>query len=110
LRRPGLPPVVAPDAPAPAAAQPGHADDRHESPPPPASAAARPGTLSVNAIPWARIFVDGRAAGQTPRLGLAVRAGPHTVRLVTAGGDERLRTVYVAPGRDTRLTIDFSRP
>jgi hypothetical protein len=110
LRRPGLPPVVSPDPPAATVAQPAHAGEGHESPPPPAATAARPGTLSVNAIPWARIFVDGRAAGQTPRLGLAVRAGTHTVRLVTAGGEERQRTVYVAPGRDTRLTIDFSRP
>jgi len=110
LRRPGLPPVVSPDAPTPKVAPVGAADDAHGSTPPPASASARTGTLSVNAIPWARIFVDGRAVGQTPRLGFAVRAGSHLVRLVTAGGDERLRTVYVAPGRDTRLTVDFSRP
>jgi hypothetical protein len=82
-------------------------------PRPPAAELAEPartGTLSVNAIPWARITVDGNPAGQTPRLGLPLRAGTHTVRLTTAGGDKRTRTVYVAPGRDTRLTIDFARP
>jgi Protein kinase domain/PEGA domain len=80
------------------------------SPGPRPSEPARTGTLSVNAVPWARIFVDGHPAGQTPRLGLPLRAGAHTVRLQTAGGDERTRTVYVSPGRETHLSVDFARP
>jgi serine/threonine protein kinase len=70
----------------------------------------RLGTLSVNALPWARISVDGRAYGQTPRSSLALRPGAHTLRLITAGGDERTRTVHITAGRETRITVDFAQP
>ena len=68
------------------------------------------GTLSVNAIPWAKLFVDGRAAGHTPRLKLPLEAGKHQLKLTTQAGDSRTRTVEIAPGKDTTLTVVFSEP
>jgi serine/threonine-protein kinase len=68
------------------------------------------GSLSINAIPWANIFVDGRSVGPTPRLRLPLDAGRHHLKLVTKRGDTRLRTVEVAPGRESRVSVNFADP
>lgn len=41
------------------------------------------GYLDINALPWAKVYVDGRYRGETPLEGLRLRAGVHTVRLVS---------------------------
>jgi hypothetical protein len=68
------------------------------------------GSLSVNAIPWANLFIDGKPMGHTPRLGLPMDPGKHTLKLVTKKGDTRTRTVDVPPGKPTKLTVVFSEP
>ena len=68
------------------------------------------GLLSVNAIPWAHLFVDGHPAGHTPRMKLPLETGRHQLRLVTQAGESRLRTVEIAPNRETMLTVVFSEP
>jgi eukaryotic-like serine/threonine-protein kinase len=68
------------------------------------------GLLSVNAIPWANLFVDGHPAGHTPRRKLALEAGKHSLRLVTQAGDARTRSVEIAPNKETTLTVVFSEP
>jgi protein kinase-like protein/PEGA domain-containing protein len=68
------------------------------------------GLLSVNAIPWANLFVDGHAAGHTPRMKLAVESGKHQLKLVTQAGESRTRTVEIAPNKETTLTVVFSEP
>jgi serine/threonine protein kinase len=68
------------------------------------------GTLSVNAIPWAKLFIDGKAAGHTPQRRLALEAGRHKLRLVTQKGETRARTVEISPNRDTTVTVTFSEP
>jgi serine/threonine protein kinase len=86
------------------------ASPSERAPEPEPKATPRPrGTLMVNAVPWARIFVDGRAHGQTPRE-LSLPAGTHQLKLVTPGGDTRTRSVTVSPNRETRLTVDFAQP
>jgi hypothetical protein len=70
----------------------------------------RRGTLSINAVPWARVFLDDRALGQTPRQRIAVEAGRHRLRLVTAKGDVRSQLVEIAPNKETLVSVDFSRP
>lgn len=68
------------------------------------------GELSVNATPWAQVYLDGRAIGHTPQLGLRVLAGRHTLRLVTSSGDSRTRSVEVVAGRETRVAVNFAEP
>jgi hypothetical protein len=68
------------------------------------------GTLSVNAIPWAHLYIDGHAAGHTPRRGLVLETGRHQLRLVTQAGDTRARTVEIAANHETTLTVVFSEP
>jgi serine/threonine protein kinase len=68
------------------------------------------GTLSINAIPWANVFIDGRSVGHTPRVGIALDAGHHQLRLTTRGGDTRTRTIDIPPGRELKVTINFAEP
>jgi serine/threonine-protein kinase len=68
------------------------------------------GVLSVNAVPWANIFLDGHALGHTPRQKLSVDTGRHRLRLVTARGDVRTQTIDVAAGHETRVSVDFAKP
>jgi serine/threonine-protein kinase len=68
------------------------------------------GLLSVNAIPWAKLYVDGRAAGHTPRMKVPLEAGKHQLKLVTQAGESRARTVEITPNKETTLTVVFSEP
>jgi len=51
----------------------------------PESTAAEPtsgiGILRVNSRPWSQVVVDGKLVGNTPQMGLRLRAGTHTVEL-----------------------------
>ncbi|MEO6773846.1 MAG: serine/threonine-protein kinase [Kofleriaceae bacterium] len=66
----------------------------HEAPPKrsehhrPAAAAARPasGFFSIDAKPYAEIFVDGMAFGQTPLVHKPLVAGKHRIKAVRADG------------------------
>jgi PEGA domain len=40
------------------------------------------GTLQVNSLPWAQVYVDGRMLGYTPQRGIVLSPGEHEVRLV----------------------------
>jgi len=78
--------------------------------PPIAPRRHRRGFLSINAIPWAEVFLDGKSVGHTPRLRLPVDAGRHTLRLVTAAGDARTRTVEVPADREAKVSVVFAEP
>ena len=69
------------------------------------------GYLSLNAIPWARIFIDGRDTGKTtPAQRLGVSAGRHSVRLYAPSIDaSRTRAVTVRAGQEVRLSVDFRK-
>jgi hypothetical protein len=61
-----------------------HSDDS----PAPASKVAQDGasgkcTLNINSIPASNVTVDGHPVGATPKLGISVAAGTHTVTLIT---------------------------
>ncbi|HEY7955761.1 MAG TPA: protein kinase [Polyangia bacterium] len=99
IARPPAPTATASATPTPTAHAPEHARPR-----------PRRGTLSVNAIPWATIFLDGHNLGHTPRQNLTVEAGRHHLRLVTSGGDVRAQTIEVSPSKALRVTVDFARP
>jgi len=87
-------------APAPAAAK---------TPAPTAAAkpAAGQGTLNVNSIPVSNVIVDGRPMGSTPKMGLPVAAGSHTVVFVHAEHGRKVVTVSVAPGGTATAATRF---
>ncbi len=59
------------------------------------------GTLIINTIPWAEVYVDGRSIGRnTPVRGYRIRAGHHRIGLKTQDG--RMHNVEVdVPAGDT---------
>jgi eukaryotic-like serine/threonine-protein kinase len=67
------------------------------------------GTLSVNALPWAEIWVDGRPSGTTPLANLPVPIGSHEIVLRHPQLGERRRTVTVTAQTPVRLGVDFAQ-
>ncbi|MBK7864902.1 MAG: serine/threonine protein kinase [Archangiaceae bacterium] len=63
----------------------------------------RKGTLNVNVTPWADVWLDGVAFGQTPIAGRSVWEGVHTLLLVSPQGKKTLK-VEVKPGRAVAVT------
>ena len=73
--------------------------------------APRYGTLDLNAIPWAMVYVDGRYRGTTPLQGLRLPPGRRTVRLENpARGLSQSFVVDVVPGRKIRRAVRFPNP
>ena len=79
------------------------------TPEPPTTPTRRPearqsGRLTVLAVPWAEVFVDGKRVGVTPVEGLKVDAGRRRVRLKGPGGEE-LREVLIASGKTSTIKV-----
>jgi hypothetical protein len=67
------------------------------------------GTVSVNAAPWADVWLDGQAIGQTPVGNLAAKAGSHDLVFRHPKLGEKKQTVIVKPGQASRVTVDMSK-
>ena len=65
------------------------------------------GSISVNALPWADVFLDGKSVGVTPLANLKVPIGSHEIvwRHPTLG--ERKRVVNVTAKTPVRVGTDF---
>ncbi|HYO97482.1 MAG TPA: carboxypeptidase regulatory-like domain-containing protein [Polyangiaceae bacterium] len=90
--------VAPPRAPAPAAAAPAPAA---------AKAAAGNGTLSLSSTPPSNVILDGRPLGSTPKAGVSVAPGPHTVIFVHSELGRKAKTVTVQPGKTTAVAVAF---
>ena len=66
-------------------------------------------TISVNARPWAEVFVDGRSAGQTPIANLSVSLGSHQVVFRHPELGERQQTVVVTAKGANRIAVDLTK-
>ena len=67
-------------------------------------------TLSVNAQPWAEVFVDGDRVGETPIGTLARPIGRHEIVLRHPELGERRRTVMLTTNGPNRISVDMRRP
>lgn len=67
------------------------------------------GTLAVNALPWAEVFVDGRSVGVTPLGSVSVPVGTHEVVWRHPQLGEKRRTVVVGAESPARVTMDMSK-
>ncbi|NOY90762.1 MAG: protein kinase [Deltaproteobacteria bacterium] len=62
------------------------------------------GTLVINTMPWAHVFIDGRDTGRnTPIRSMRVPAGDHRIGLRTNDGTMHTVNVTVAPGQTVRV-------
>jgi hypothetical protein len=67
------------------------------------------GSVAVNAIPWADVWIDGARVGTTPLGSLAVPIGPHEVVFRHPDLGERRYAISVTLGSTVRLGVDFTR-
>jgi len=71
--------------------------------------AAPQGALSVNATPWADVWVDGSRVGETPLGEVSVPIGPHDIVLRHPDLAERHVRSIVRVGEVTRVAIDLRK-
>jgi len=70
-------------------------------------ASAGQGMLNINSIPVSSVILDGRPIGSTPKLGLKVAAGSHTVVFVHPQHGRKTSSVNVAPGGTATAAVRF---
>ena len=73
----------------------------------PKAAATGNGTLNINAIPASNVLLDGRPMGLTPKMGVSVAPGPHTVMFVNADHGRKSKGVTVEAGKTQTVVVKF---
>lgn len=63
--------------------------------------------VSVNAVPWAQVWIDDKPAGETPIANLLQPIGTHRVRLRHPQYGERHATVTVSLKEPARVAVDM---
>jgi hypothetical protein len=76
-----------------------------------ASVAVKPpeGRLNLNAVPWARVWIDGEPVGETPLSNIPVTAGEREIVFRHPQLGERRETATVKPGALTRVSVTLSQ-
>jgi hypothetical protein len=74
--------------------------------PKPAVASGK-GTLNINSIPVSNVILDGRPLGQTPKVGVSVSPGPHTVIFVHPEHGRKAKSVTVEAGKTAAAIVRF---
>jgi serine/threonine-protein kinase len=72
-----------------------------------APAAGGSGTLNINSIPVSKVVLDGRPLGSTPKVGVSVPAGNHTVTFIHPELGKKSVTVAVKPGETKTAAVKF---
>ena len=67
------------------------------------------GSLSISAVPWADVWVDGKPVGQTPLGRVEVPIGEHTVTWKHPQFGERTQKVHVGVDTPARVGVDFGK-
>jgi len=62
---------------------------------------SEPGFFSIDAAPYATIYVDGRELGVTPIFRARLSPGRHAVKVVSSTGATRALTVHIKAGRES---------
>jgi serine/threonine-protein kinase len=65
------------------------------------------GTLNINSIPVSNVILDGKPLGQTPRVGVSVTPGPHTVIFVHSEHGRKAKSVNVEAGKTATAAVRF---
>jgi hypothetical protein len=71
--------------------------------------AVPPGRLSVNAEPWAEVWIDNRPMGETPLANLEIPIGEHEVMFRHPDLGERRQNVIVRADTVARVSTVFAR-
>jgi hypothetical protein len=66
--------------------------------------------ISLNAVPWAEVWIDGVRAGETPIGNLPIAVGPHEIVFRHPElGEQRHATTVTLTG-PARLSVDLRKP
>jgi serine/threonine-protein kinase len=60
----------------------------------------------LNSIPASKVILDGRPLGDTPKVGVSVSPGSHTV-LFVRDGERQAKSVTVGPGEKKTVVHRF---
>ncbi len=63
--------------------------------------------LNINSIPVSSVILDGRPIGTTPKIGLTVSAGTHTIVFVHPEKGRQVKTLTVTPGGTGTAAVRF---
>jgi hypothetical protein len=66
-------------------------------------------TISLNALPWAEVTVDGASMGQTPIANATVTIGRHTVVFRHPAFAERSQTITATRQGPNRVSVDLTK-
>jgi hypothetical protein len=69
-----------------------------------------PGTLSVNATPWAEVWIDGQRAGETPIGNYSIPIGTHELLFRHPELGEQRKTVTIGAQGPVRVGVDMKKP
>ncbi|HEX7794627.1 MAG TPA: PEGA domain-containing protein [Vicinamibacterales bacterium] len=67
------------------------------------------GRVSINAQPWAQVWIDGNLVGETPLANLTVSAGEHEIVFRHPQLGEHRETTIVKSGVQTRISTTLSK-
>jgi hypothetical protein len=67
------------------------------------------GSVSINALPWATVTLDGRDLGTTPIANVDVPLGNHDVVLRHPQLGDRRQTITVTAKSPVRLVVDLNK-
>ncbi len=67
------------------------------------------GHLSINAMPWADVLIDGKPAGQTPLANLSVAIGEHEIIFRHPQFGEQRQTAVVKAETASRVSMTFQK-
>jgi serine/threonine-protein kinase len=84
----------------------------HDTPPPAdkgPAAASGTGTLNINSIPVSKVVLDGKPLGTTPKVGVSVPAGSHTVTFIHPDLGKQSVTVQVKNGETKTAAVKFKQ-
>jgi len=81
--------------------------DQEKTPVEPAAASEMEyGTLSINCLPWARVFIDEEEIGTTPLFEpIRVRSGPHTITCVNPDFAPHVENIRISPNERKQLNV-----
>jgi hypothetical protein len=68
------------------------------------------GSVNVNAIPWAEVWIDGRKVGDTPIANLQLPLGIRDIVFKHPQFGERRTTVTVKANPPAAITVDMGKP
>ena len=67
------------------------------------------GTIALNAVPWADVWIDGEKVGETPIGNLPLAVGSHEVIFRNPDFGEQRQLITVTLSAPARLSVDMRK-